>query len=100
MKWYKYDIRDLTETEYEKWYSLMSQKKQHRVERLRHMEDKKRTIVGEMLARKAIAERYGVLEESICIGESGYGKPFAADIFARRKNFILFWKIVGRNQLL
>lgn len=80
MKWFKYDIRDLTEIEYEKWYSLMSQKKQNRVDRFRHMEDKKRTVAGEMLARKAIAERCGVLEESICIGESGYGKPFAVSL--------------------
>lgn len=77
MKWFKYDIRDLTETEYEKWYSLMSRKKQNRGERFRYMEDKKRTVAGEMLARKAIAEKCGLLEENICFGESIYGKPFA-----------------------
>ncbi len=33
MKWYKYDIRDLGDTEYGKWYSLMSEDKQQRVDR-------------------------------------------------------------------
>ena len=65
MKWYKYDIRDLTDAEYNKWYSLMSEDKQHRVERFRFLDDKKRIVVGEMLARKAIAEWCGVAPESI-----------------------------------
>ena len=77
MKWYKYDIRDLTQEEYEQWYSLMSFKKKQRVDRLRFMDDKKRTVAGEMLARKAIAEWCHVSEEDIKFGLSEYGKPFA-----------------------
>ena len=77
MKWYKYDIRDLTQEEYEQWYSLMSFEKKQRVDRFRFMDDKKRTVVGEMLARKAIAEWCHVSEEDIKFGLSEYGKPFA-----------------------
>ena len=55
MKWYKYDIRDLTDTEYNKWYSLMSEDKRHRVDRFRFLDDKKRTVAGEMLARGRFA---------------------------------------------
>ena len=77
MKWYKYDIRDLTNAEYQKWYSLMRVDKQQRVDRFRFPDDKKRTVVGEMLARKAIAEWCDVASESIVFDVNEYGKPFA-----------------------
>lgn len=80
MKWYKYVIRDLTDAEYSKWYSLMSEDKQHRVDRFRFLDDKKRTVVGEMLARKAIAEWCGVAPESISFGIKEHGKPYAIDL--------------------
>lgn len=76
MKWYKYDIRDLSKAEYEKWYSLMSVDKKQRVDRFRFLDDKKRTVTGEMLARKAIAEWCHVSEEEVQFGLSEYGKPF------------------------
>ena len=77
MKWYKYDIRALTDAEYQKWYSLMSEDKQQRVDRFRFIDDRKRTVAGEMLARKAIAEWCGVAFESIVFDVNDYGKPFA-----------------------
>ncbi len=80
MKWYKYDIRDLTNAEYNKWYSLMSADKQHRVDRFRFNDDKKRTVAGEMLARKAIAEWCSVAPESISFGIKEHGKPYAKDL--------------------
>lgn len=80
MKWYKYDIRDLTNAEYNKWYSLMSEDKQRRVDRFRFVDDKKRTVAGEMLARKAIAEWCNVSPESITFGVKEYGKPYAKDL--------------------
>lgn len=80
MKWYKYNIRDLTDTEYNKWYSLMSDDKQQRVDRFRFLDDKKRTVVGEMLARKAIAEWCSVAPESITFGIKEHGKPYAKDL--------------------
>ncbi len=80
MKWYKYDIRDLTDTEYKKWYSLMNEDKQHRVDRFRFVDDKKRSVAGEMLARKAIAEWCGVLPESITFDIKDLGKPYAKDL--------------------
>lgn len=80
MKWYKYDIRDLTDAEYKKWYSLMGEDKQCRVDRFRFVDDKKRTVVGEMLARKAIAEWCGVAPENIMFGIKEHGKPYAKDL--------------------
>lgn len=80
MKWYKYNIRDLSEDEYNKWYSLISEDKKQRVDRFRFQEDKKRTVAGEMLARKAIAEWYGVAPESIFFGIKEHGKPYVKDL--------------------
>ncbi len=80
MKWYKYDIRDLTDAEYNKWYSLMSDDKQQRVDRFRFVDDKKRTVAGEMLARNAISQWCGVTPESISFGVKEHGKPYAKDL--------------------
>jgi len=80
MKWYKYDIRDLTDAEYNKWYSLMNTDKQRRVDRFRFVDDKKRTVTSEMLARKAISEWCGIAPESITFGIKEHGKPYAKDL--------------------
>lgn len=80
MKWYKYDIRELTDDEYNKWFSIMSEDKQRRVDRFRFVDDKKRTIVGEMLARKAISKWCNVAPESIVFGIKEHGKPYAKDL--------------------
>ena len=80
MKWYKYDIRDLTDAEYNKWYSLMSVDKQQRVDRFCFGDDKKRTVAGEMLARKVISEWCGVTPESISFGAKKHGKLYVKDL--------------------
>ena len=80
MKWYKYDIRDLSSVEYDKWYSVMSEDKKRRVDRFRCVDDKKRTVAGEMLARKAIAEWCRVIPESIIFETNKHGKPYAKDL--------------------
>lgn len=80
MKWYKYDIRDLTDEEYTYWYSLMTAEKQRRVDRFRFLDDKKRTVAGEMLARQAIAEWCSVTPESITFAIGEYGKPYAENL--------------------
>lgn len=80
MKWYKYDIRDLTDSEYSKWYSLMSPNKRQRVDRFHFADDKKRTVCGEMLARKVISERCGIIPENIAFGIKEHGKPYAKDL--------------------
>lgn len=80
MKWYIYNIRDLNNEEYHKWYALMSEDKQRRVNKFKFEEDKKRAVAGEMLARKSIAELCNVAVESIVFGKSEYGKPFVRDL--------------------
>lgn len=80
MKWYKFDIRELTSDDYLKWYALMSREKQARVDRFRFVNDKKRAVAGEMLARKAISEWCNVPENSMVFEQTETGKPYAKDL--------------------
>lgn len=77
MKWYKFNIKNLSDSDYEYYYSLMSEDKKIRVDKFRFIDDKKRTVAGEMLCRKAIAEFYKVKPESIVIETDKNGKPYA-----------------------
>lgn len=80
MKWYKYDIKNLSYDEYSKWYSLMSEKKQRRVDSFRFETDKKLTVVGDMLARKAISDLCSVSFDSIVLKTGEHGKPYVEDL--------------------
>ena len=80
MKFYQYNIRDLSDESYTHYYSLMSKEKERRVDRFRFEDDKKRTVVGEMLARQAISEWCGTAEESITFEIAEHGKPYAKDL--------------------
>lgn len=80
MKWYQYNIQNLTDEEYDKWYSLMNEDKQCRVDRFRFADDKKRTVAGEMLARKVIAEWCGATPKNITFDKKEHGKPYAKDL--------------------
>lgn len=77
MEWYHYNIQELTSQEYDRWYELMDAEKKARVDRFRFVDDKKRTVAGEMLARKAISKWCNVPAESVVFGKNNYGKPFA-----------------------
>ena len=80
MKLYQYDIRNLSQEEYIKWYSLMSKEKKVRVDRFRFEDDKKRTVIGEMLARQAISAWCNIAVENIVFNKNEYGKPFVKDL--------------------
>lgn len=80
MKFYQYNIRDLSDEKYIHYYLLMSEEKKRRVDRFRFEDDKKRTVVGEMLARMAISEWCGAAEESIIFEIAEHGKPYAKDL--------------------
>ncbi len=80
MKWFKFDIRDFNDTEYEYWFSLMSEEKQKHTASFKNINDKKRTVAGEMLAKKGIAECFNISPESIIISANETGKPFAQNL--------------------
>lgn len=80
MKWYSYNISEFENEEYHTYYSLMNNEKKIRVDSLRKVEDKKRTVAGEMLARKAISEWCGINYVDIDFGLTSYGKPYAREL--------------------
>lgn len=80
MKWNYIDIRKMTEEEYQKEFSLMTFQRQERVNRYRFIEDRKRSVAGEILARKMVSGFCGVNPESIFFETGKYGKPYAKDL--------------------
>lgn len=76
------NIRDIPHEKYEKYFLLMSDEKQQRVERFRFDDGKKRTVFGEMLARRMICDRCNIREEKIVFKTGRNGKPYtkSADI--------------------
>lgn len=50
------------------------------MDKFRFKDDKKRTVAGEMLARKAISEWCNVQPESIIFAIGEHGKPYAVDL--------------------
>ena len=75
MKWFKFDIRLMSDEDYEYWYSLMSDDKKQRADAFRFKEDKKRTVAGEMLVRKALSDIYSLPCEYFSFFSSEHGKP-------------------------
>lgn len=80
MRWYCYNIHELTDAKYQKWYSLANAEKRNRVDRMRMIDDRKRSIAGEMLARHAISEWCKILPEEIVFDKDELGKPFAKNL--------------------
>lgn len=63
------DIKDLREEDYKYYYESMSESRKNRVDRLKNIQDKKSTVLGEMLVKKHFGE-----DSIIEYGKKG--KPF------------------------
>ncbi len=79
---YLAELKDLTERDYEKFLAMMSDSRRDALLRMRIENDKKRTVLGEMLARRAISEQTGLGIDKISIIRAENGKPYCenADI--------------------
>ncbi len=89
-----YDIRKLNEEDYRKWYSLMADDRKERVDSFRFADDKKRTVAGEMLAKKLISDLCNVSPEAVIVKIGENGKPYAVglDVFfniSHSKNIVI-----------
>lgn len=78
MQIYTYDIRKMNNDEYRAWYGMMSDERKKRVDAFRFEDDRKRSVAGEMLARKAVSEMCGIAPESITFERTRYGKPYTS----------------------
>ena len=80
MEWYKIDINDCADEQFWYWYNLMSENKKSRVDKYRFEDAKKRTVFGEMLAKKAISQMCKINENEIVFVQHADSKPYAKDI--------------------
>ena len=76
MDYFIYNIENLTDAEYEKWFSLMEEKKQERVSRYKDLTRRKCSVAGEMLVKNHIGNALNMAPESLEILTDKNGKPY------------------------
>lgn len=70
-----YDIRQLDETAMARTVAMMDEERRRRVSDIAGEDDRKRTVAGELLARRVLAARLGCGEEAVPLGWDDTGKP-------------------------
>ncbi|MBE6692613.1 MAG: 4'-phosphopantetheinyl transferase superfamily protein [Ruminococcaceae bacterium] len=76
MKIYQGKISEFSVEEYNKAFDLLSEERKNAVSRMRFENDRKRSVLGEYLARKGISAQVGIPEKDIKILRTENGKPF------------------------
>lgn len=76
MEYLTYNIDALTDTEYEKWFSLMTEEKQKKVNNYKSIDRKKASVAGEMLVKEYIGRALNINSESLVILTLKNGKPY------------------------
>ena len=74
------NISSLSQNDYERGYSIMNEDRKRRVDRFRSVDDRKRSVCGELLARRMIAGQCQIASEKVIIDVTDRGKPFARDL--------------------
>lgn len=80
IKYEKFNILYLSDEEYKKYYSLMSEKRKQKVNGFKNEKNKKQTVAGEMLAKKMIANYLNIPLDKIVILEDENQKPYAENL--------------------
>lgn len=70
-----YDIRQLDETAMARTVAMMDEERRRRVSDIAGEDDRKRTVAGELLARRVLAARLGCGEEAVPLDWDDTGKP-------------------------
>ncbi len=76
MEYFIYNIENLTDAEYEKWFSLMTVEKQNKVSRYKDIYRQKCSVAGEMLVKSYIGNTLNIAPESLIILADKNGKPY------------------------
>ncbi len=76
MEYFIYNIDTLTDTEYEKWFSLMTEEKQEKVNRYKDINRKKSSVAGEKLVKEHIGNALNIKPEGLVILTDKTGKPY------------------------
>ncbi len=80
MKWFKFNINNLSYNEYQKWYDLLHPQKKSQVDKFHFADDKKRSVCGDMLAKNTIAQLTNIPAEEITLDVKENGKPYPINI--------------------
>lgn len=70
-----YDIRQLDEETMARTVAMMDETRRRRVSDIAGEDDRRRTVAGELLARRALAERLGCGEDNVPLRWDDTGKP-------------------------
>ena len=76
---YVSDLYSFTQQEYESVFSLLSEERRQAIARMRIDNDKKRSLLGEALARKGISALCGIEENGILFARDERGKPYCSN---------------------
>ena len=79
MEYLTYNIDALTDTEYEKWFSLMTEEKQNKVNSYKSSDRKKASVAGEKRVKEYIGKALNIKPESLVILTHKNGKPYIKD---------------------
>lgn len=69
-------INDLQDAEYDAFFALLDSKKRARISRYKNINDRKSSVCAEMLAKRAIAEKFSVSPYDVKISAKESGQPF------------------------
>lgn len=76
MEYFIYNIENLTDAEYEKWFSLMTKDKRERVSRYKDTQRRKCSVAGEKLVKEYIGKSLNISPEALLILTDKNGKPY------------------------
>ncbi len=74
------NICDISDGDIRHCEELMPEERRARIERFRLIDDRRRSVIGELLARRLIAGRCGIPFDAIVFGRTERGKPFAVGL--------------------
>lgn len=79
MKIYVTKIKEVSEEILEELTRFISKEKKSKLQKLKHREDKLRSLIGEILVRYIIAENISIKSSDMIFATNIYGKPFLRD---------------------
>ena len=80
MQWFVTRLSDFTDEQYKTAFACMEPEKQARVLRLRRVDDRRRTVAADALARKHIATFCGISPQEVTLAVGAHGKPYAVGL--------------------
>ncbi len=73
-------LSDFSEEEYKRGFDMLDDSRKQAVMRMRSDKDKRRSVLGEMLAREGISEACGIKENEIRFKRTENGKPYCTNV--------------------